>query len=94
MEICLNISCQLLSNVLLGKISTVDSSNQFFFSVLLCFSYRAREVGGSLCHMSEGCDKNCQQREAQRVGANEGNFLIGDLKKNKFLLCVFCSIQN
>lgn len=67
------------------KISTVDSSNQFFFSVLLCFSYRACEVGGSLCHMSEGCDKNCQQREAQRVGANEGNFLIGDLKKKKVL---------
>lgn len=31
--------------------------------------------------MSEGCDKNCQQREAQRVGANEGNFLMGVLKK-------------
>lgn len=35
MEICLHISCQLLSNVLLGEVSTVDSSNQFFF---FCFA--------------------------------------------------------
>jgi len=44
--------------------------------------------------MSEGRDKNCQQREAQRVGANEGNFLMGDLK-NKFLTvsCVPCKIN-
>lgn len=60
-------------------------SNHFFLSVSLCFSCRACEVGGSLCHMSEGCDKNCQQREAQRVGANEGNFLMGDCKKNYVL---------
>lgn len=55
-----------------------STSNQFFLSILLCFSCRACEVGGSLCHMSEGRDKNCQQREAQWVGANEGNFLMED----------------
>lgn len=77
-KIYLYISCQLLGGVLLAKISTETVSNQFFLSILLCFSCRTCEVGGSLCHMSEGRDKNCQQREAQRVGANEGNFLMGD----------------
>lgn len=55
-------------------------------SLFLCFFCRACEVGGSLCNMSKGRYKNCQQREAQWVGANEGNFLMGDLeKKKKFL---------
>lgn len=82
MEICLHVSYQLLGGILIAKISVATISNQFFLSILLCFSCRACEVGGSLCHVSEGRDKNCQQREAQRVGANEGNFLMGDFKKN------------
>lgn len=70
----------------------LTTSSFLFF----CFSCRACEVGGSLCHMSEGRDKNCQQREAQRVGVNEGNFLMGDLKKNEVLgsvSCVPCKIN-
>lgn len=58
-------SCQMLGGILIAKISTATVSNQLFLSVLLCFSCRACEVGGSLCHMSEGRYKNCQQREAQ-----------------------------
>lgn len=78
MEICLHKSCQWLGGIQIAKILMATSSNQFFLSIFLFFFCRACEVGGSLCHMSEGRDKNCQQREAQRVGANEGNFLMGD----------------
>lgn len=35
MEICWHINSQLLGNVQIAKISTVDSCNQLFFSVLL-----------------------------------------------------------
>lgn len=88
-ELCLHVSYQLLGEVLIAKISTATVSNHFFLPLLLCFFCRPCEVGSSLCHVSEGCDKNCQQREAQRVGANEGNFLMGVLKNPEILaLCL------
>lgn len=57
---------------------TEYAANHLSLSVSFC---RACEVGDSLCNMSKSCYKNCQQREAQRVSANEGNFLMGDLEK-------------
>lgn len=47
------------------------------YELTLCFLFplcRVGQAGSPLCNMPESRHKDCQPREAQRVGTNEGTF--------------------
>lgn len=50
-------------------------------NLMSCFCCRTGQAGRPLCHMPEGCYKDCQQRKTQRVCSYEGKtFLSSELR--------------